>query len=60
MPVERDELLTIEEAKGRLAKLEASYRANANVLRAYIRVLETQEDPQERSNRIEEEAASDG
>ncbi|KKN79820.1 hypothetical protein LCGC14_0336750 [marine sediment metagenome] len=40
MPVERDELLTIEEAKARLAVLEAGYRAKSKALRAYIRVLE--------------------
>lgn len=40
MPVERDELLTIEEAKARLAKLEANYRTMGKLLRSHIRILE--------------------
>lgn len=40
MPIERDELLTVEEAKARLAKLEANYRTMGKLLRSHIRILE--------------------
>ncbi len=49
------DVMTLAEAKRELAQLEADTRKRINALRSHIRVMLSQEDPQDRSNRIEEE-----
>ncbi len=37
-------MMTLDEAKAKLAKLEDEYKKQARALRAYIKVLESQEE----------------